>query len=252
MKLECYLPDNFEAFCTKLGVKPLPVGFEPDYAGLKLAEKRGDWVVDRSINLAIELTKYEDHFILRAMVDELDMVSVLQDSHNINSFKKNIWFLKSLTEDRIENEPFCKGRWNKIKVRFREFNKARKNGNMLDSKKSKLLNLVKTLEIQFRLDSEKLITKAHNDKLVKRKSIARAFFPHNIVDVFNRAEAERRLKGDESSKARVQIGLGVQSTYIPKKIKRDSVVLDDRTTSKTVHDKHILYTAGWSLTPDEL
>lgn len=45
----------------------------------------------------------------------------------------------------------------------------------------------------------------------------------------------------------VKIGLGIESSYKPRKIDRQSVLLDQNTTTKFAHDKSILYTAGWSI-----
>ncbi|PHX39727.1 hypothetical protein AO263_34610 [Pseudomonas sp. NZIPFR-PS5] len=45
----------------------------------------------------------------------------------------------------------------------------------------------------------------------------------------------------------VKIGLGMESSYKPRKIDRQSVLLDQNTTTKFAHDKSILYTAGWSI-----
>ena len=50
----------------------------------------------------------------------------------------------------------------------------------------------------------------------------------------------------------MQIGLGVDITFIPKKINRESVVLDDKTTPSKKVDKSMLYVAGWSLNGEEL
>lgn len=45
----------------------------------------------------------------------------------------------------------------------------------------------------------------------------------------------------------VKIGLAMESSYKPRKIDRQSVLLDQNTTAKFAHDKSILYTAGWSI-----
>lgn len=44
-----------------------------------------------------------------------------------------------------------------------------------------------------------------------------------------------------------RIGLGLESSFKPKKIKRDEVVLDAQTTAQASSDKSILYVPGWSL-----
>ncbi|WP_147480966.1 hypothetical protein [Pseudomonas caricapapayae] len=250
MNVGCYLPAKCEDFCTILGIGIVSTEFEEIYAGIQVAERRNEWVVDRLIDLAVQMTKSEDRYILKAMTEELDTDYVLDNSYDIYSFKNNLWFLKSLTDERIANEPFCRGRWNKIKLRFREFNQARKNRKELESKKKKLLNLIKAVEAQFGPDTEKLVIKLQSEKITKRKAFTRNIFPYNIVDVFNRVQAERKSKSEIDSGARIQIGLGVQSTFKPKKISRDSVVLDDKTTSKDKVDKHILYPAGWSMKQD--
>lgn len=45
----------------------------------------------------------------------------------------------------------------------------------------------------------------------------------------------------------LKIGLGMESSYKPRKIDRQSVLIDENTRSKLAHDKTILYTAGWSI-----
>lgn len=47
-----------------------------------------------------------------------------------------------------------------------------------------------------------------------------------------------------------RIGLGLESTFKPKKIARDEVVLDAHTTGDRGQEKAVLYAAGWSLTDD--
>ncbi|KTB91607.1 hypothetical protein AO073_01665 [Pseudomonas syringae ICMP 11293] len=247
MNVGCFLPPKFEDFCSVLGAGNISTEFSEIYAGIQVAERRNEWVVDRLIDLAVRITESEDYYIFKAMAEKLDTDYVLEHSYDVYSFKKNLWFLKCLTDERIENEPFCRGRWNKIKLRFREFNQARKSGKEIESRKKKLLNLIKTVEAQFGPDTKKLVIKLHNEKLAKRKDLARKIFPYNIVDVFNRVQAGQKSNSEVISGARVKIGLGVQSTFKPKKISRDSVVLDDKTTSRDKVDKHILYPAGWSM-----
>lgn len=111
--------------------------------------------------------------------------------------------------------------------------------------------MVKLLEAKYKAESEREILKPHRHLLLKRKELARSIFPHNIVDIFNRVQASSKSADTVDKRSRVQIGLGLQSTFIPKKIKRDSVVLDEKTTPTKTTDKSILYAAGWSLKPDE-
>lgn len=44
-----------------------------------------------------------------------------------------------------------------------------------------------------------------------------------------------------------RIGYGLISTYKPRKIDRESVVLDSHTTAKEKGNKSIIYTPGWSI-----
>lgn len=44
-----------------------------------------------------------------------------------------------------------------------------------------------------------------------------------------------------------RIGLGLESSFKPKKIKRDEVVLDSATTADRENEKSILYAPGWTL-----
>lgn len=44
-----------------------------------------------------------------------------------------------------------------------------------------------------------------------------------------------------------RIGLGLKSSFKPKKIKRDEVVLDLQTTPDQGKEKTILYAPGWTL-----
>lgn len=48
-----------------------------------------------------------------------------------------------------------------------------------------------------------------------------------------------------------RIGLGLESSFKPKKIKRDDVVLDAQTTAHATAAKSILYVPGWSLIEGE-
>ncbi|GLO06573.1 MULTISPECIES: hypothetical protein [Pseudomonas] len=48
-----------------------------------------------------------------------------------------------------------------------------------------------------------------------------------------------------------RIGLGLESSFKPKKVKRDDVVLDAQTTAPASTDKSILYVPGWSLSEDQ-
>ncbi len=45
----------------------------------------------------------------------------------------------------------------------------------------------------------------------------------------------------------LKIGLGMESSYKPQKIARQSVLIDENTRSKSTHEKSILYAAGWSI-----
>lgn len=251
MTVSCYLPPTFVEFCTALGMNSVPVYYEPNYAGLQVAERRGDWVVDGVVKLAAEITIAEDESIHAMVSQKPDMGDVLRKSDNINTFKKNLWFLKALTDERIQTDRFAKADWSSIKSAFRLFNRARKAGEDADRKRAKLLNVVKQLEAKYKAESEREILKPHRHLLQKRKELARNIFPYNIVDIYNRAQASSKSAGAVDKRSRVQIGLGVQSTFIPKKVKRDSVVLDDKTTPTTTTDKSILYAAGWSLKPEE-
>jgi len=58
----------------------------------------------------------------------------------------------------------------------------------------------------------------------------------------NGTDAQSILK---ERKALPKIGLGLKSNFKPERIKTQDVKLDERT--KVKHDKHIMYTAGWSL-----
>ncbi|WP_426935120.1 hypothetical protein [Pseudomonas fulva] len=251
MNVGCYLPPTFEDFCKALGMTSVPVYFEPNYAGLQVAERRGDWVVDGAVRLATEITIAEDKSIHAVISQKPDMTEILSRSDNINMFKKNLWFLKSLTDEKIQTDRNAKADWSSIKSAFRLFNRARKAGENIDSNKSKLLKVVKELEKKYKADSEHEILKPHRNLLHKRKELARNIFPYNIVDIYNRAQASSKSAGAVDKRSRVQIGLGVQSTFVPKNVKRDSVVLDDKTTPTKTTDKSILYAAGWSLKPEE-
>lgn len=44
-----------------------------------------------------------------------------------------------------------------------------------------------------------------------------------------------------------RIGLGLESSFKPKRIKRDQVVLDSQTTANQEQEKSILYAPGWTL-----
>lgn len=43
------------------------------------------------------------------------------------------------------------------------------------------------------------------------------------------------------------IGLGLESSFKPKMVKREEVVLDAQTTAQQSTDKSIMYVSGWSL-----
>lgn len=252
MKVACYLPLTLNDFCAVLGVKPVPLQLEPDYAALQVAERRGEWVVDRVVSFASVITIAEDNSVHALVSQKLNMEEVLKKSDNINTFKRYLWFLNSLAAEKIQADRFAKADWSSIKSAFRLFNRARKTGEDVDRKKSKLLNVVKLLEAKYKAESEREILKPHRHLLLKRKELARNIFPHNIVDIFNRVQASSKSAGAVDKGSRVQIGLGVQSTFVPKKIKRDSVVLDEKTTPTKTTDKSILYAAGWSLKTDEI
>lgn len=59
-------------------------------------------------------------------------------------------------------------------------------------------------------------------------------------------EATRYKKLAKSNKTG-RIGLGLESTFKPKRIKRSEVVLDEQTSTTEGKDKSIIYAAGWSL-----
>ncbi|MNJ08353.1 hypothetical protein D3C77_24630 [compost metagenome] len=69
------------------------------------------------------------------------------------------------------------------------------------------------------------------------------------VDPAARAAKRKRKKERKNNKpyGTVTIGLGLESTFKPKKIKRDSVVIDSRTRSTSTNEKSIIYAAGWSI-----
>lgn len=69
------------------------------------------------------------------------------------------------------------------------------------------------------------------------------------VDPVARAAKRKKKKHRQNNKpyGTVTIGLGLESTFKPKKIKRDSVVIDAHTRSSATHDKSIIYAAGWSI-----
>ena len=47
-----------------------------------------------------------------------------------------------------------------------------------------------------------------------------------------------------------RIGLGLESSFKAKKVRRDEVVVDAQTTIRTDVDKSILYVQGWSLSEE--
>ena len=68
--------------------------------------------------------------------------------------------------------------------------------------------------------------------------------------------SEHRIKKPKAPKVRkpkvktpmfVQIGFGLESTFRPRKIERDSVILDEHTTPIEKASKSIIYVPGWSL-----
>ncbi|AZE77308.1 hypothetical protein C4J99_1509 [Pseudomonas synxantha] len=252
MNVGCYLPPTFSEFCAVLRINPVPADFEPNYAGFQVAERRGEWVVDDVVKLVIDITLVEVGHVQALVSKSLNIEEILKKSDNIYTFKKSFWFLKSLTEEKIQTDSSAKFDWNKIKSYFRSFNRARKAGEDLENKRSRLLSLMNLLETKYKAESERKILSPHRNILLKRKELARNIFPHNIVDVYNRAQASSKTLRTIDKGVRVQIGLGVDSTFIPKKINRESVVLDDKTTPSKKVDKSMLYVAGWSLNGEEL
>lgn len=60
-------------------------------------------------------------------------------------------------------------------------------------------------------------------------------------------DAAKQLRSYKKKGAGGRIGLGLESSFKPKRIKRDEVVLDAQTTATASVDKSILYVPGWSL-----
>lgn len=92
MTVSCYLPLTFVEFCTALGMNSVPVYYEPNYVGLQVAERRGDWVVDRVVKLAAEITIAEDKSIHALVSQKPDMGEVLRKSDNIDTSRRAFGF----------------------------------------------------------------------------------------------------------------------------------------------------------------
>ena len=69
------------------------------------------------------------------------------------------------------------------------------------------------------------------------------------IDPVARAAKRKKRKERKNNKpyGTVTIGLGLESTFKPRKIKRESVVIDAHTQSTSTYEKIIVYAAGWSI-----
>lgn len=65
------------------------------------------------------------------------------------------------------------------------------------------------------------------------------------------ATISTRYKKPAKANKSDRIGLGLESTFKPKKIKRVDVSFDEQTTHTDKTDKSVLYTAGWSMGEDD-
>ena len=252
MNVGCYLPPSYEEFCTVLGVKTIPSQYRATYEGLQLAERRNDWVLDKVKALVSEITKAEDFKDLSITKANPSIAKILDDVTTAKMLVAKVWYLAIFNKDRVSTDFFVRTDWDALCKSFAKLKKSRKDGKSSESDKSRLINLVNTLAKKYRPECENEVQIPHRMKLRERQEIARDLFPLNIVDIHARAAVRSRSDETKGMKKLVQIGLGTQSTYKPKKVDRDSVVLDDKTTPTKMHDKSIVYVPGWSLKPDEL
>ncbi len=71
-------------------------------------------------------------------------------------------------------------------------------------------------------------------------------------DRMRRLISELKSNNENVSYANLpRIGLGMESTFKPKPVRRDDVSLDERTSALPKVDKSILYVPGWSLATEE-
>lgn len=252
MNVGCYLPPSYEEFCAVLGVKIITTQYRATYEGLQLAERRNDWVLDKVKALVSDITRAEDAHELAVTSSNPSIAQILDQVTTAKMLVARVWYLAVFNKYRISNDFHVRTDWNDLCKSFSAFKNARKKGKPFDSFKGKLLNHVKTLAKKYRPECEYEIHKPHRIKLKKRLEITRDLFPLNIVDIHIRASVRSKSDEMKGMKKLVKIGWSMQSTYKPKKVNRDSVVLDDKTTPTKANDKHIVYVPGWSLKPEEI
>lgn len=252
MNVGCYLPPSYEEFCRVLGVTTIPSQFRATYEGLQLAEQRNDWVLDKVKALVCDITRTEDARELSVMSANPNIAQILGEVTTAKMLVAKIWYLAIFKKDRISTDFYVRSNWGALCKSFNIYKKARKNGKPFKSQKSKLINLINEIGEKYRPICVNEILKPHLIKLRKREVIARDLFPLNIVDIHARCSVRSKSDEMKGMKDLVQIGLGIKSTYKPKKVDRNSVVMDDKTTPTKAHDKHIVYVAGWSLKPEEM
>lgn len=219
---------------------------------LQVAEQNNAWVLDKVKALVTDMTKAESFTDLSLPKSAPNFSRILDEANTVQMIVSNIWMLRVFNKQRIASDFFVRKEWDTLCQCFSAYKSAMKAGKPSDSHKSKLMNLVKALAKKYRTESAVEIEKPHREKLYKRLKLVRDIFPYNIVDLHARASVRSMSKETKGMKNIVQIGLGTQSTYKPRKVDRDSVVLDDKTTPGRPYEKSIVYVPGWSLKADEI
>lgn len=138
------------------------------------------------------------------------ILDVIKDLENIKDVKV---FKDRLGIPMVSGNPKLNNRVNRFyKVKDQNFNR-----------------IESFIELLLAIDKEELTKEQKKLEFIKRKKA-------------EGTDAQSILK---ERKALPKIGLGLETKFKPERIKAQDVKLDERTKAK--HDKHIMYTAGWSL-----
>jgi hypothetical protein len=252
-KPDLALPSSINDFCGALGVSFFLKEDISRYRNLlrePIAEKRASLAAE----LIQELTLREK--------ERLEILSPCEEKRS-QQFLSLVTNASSLAKLR-GSLPIPSEGWGKknISRAWSAYSSKAVGGNDLDAARKKLCSVLEDVYRYYGAGSSGELEKKYYIILRKRTQHMYKLFTKREAGVQHQTRARADTKGDRmrrliselksnnddvSYKNLPRIGLGMESTFKPKPVRRDDVSLDECTSALSKVDKSILYVPGWSL-----
>lgn len=246
-----HLPKHFKDFVNHVGIKKqFGALFSKEYNEILEKETQGEWVLEHVYALIEKITIAEipiPETLHKTTVTKKELSQSIQLSAGLDDLARKFWFLKQYTKG---SGWLASASLAELQKEFVWIAKRKNAGKSISNGINSIVKILMQLQGDA-IHLEKLRIKIYqqeiNSTILTRRRLARDLFPYNVVDLHIRRQKRQRQVLDNPYKDIKKIGLGIESNFKTKAVRRESVILDEPTNPRTFSSGHILYTAGWSL-----